>query len=86
MLRLQVNEFGPIHKADVELRPLTVFAGASNTGKSYLSRMIYALAVVGNKLPDEIGKKFMSGADMANPEKSDFRNLKKNCELDERLH
>ena len=40
---LEVTNFGPITKADVELRPLTVFFGPSNTGKSYLAKLTYAL-------------------------------------------
>ncbi len=40
---LSVKNFGPIVEADVELRPLTVFVGPSDTGKSYLSVLIYAL-------------------------------------------
>ncbi len=42
-LELEVNDFGPIVKAKVDLRPLTVFVGPSNTGKSYLATLIYAL-------------------------------------------
>lgn len=42
-LTLTVRDFGPIHKAAVDLRPLTVFVGQSNTGKSYLAILIYAL-------------------------------------------
>lgn len=42
-MRLSVTNFGPIAKADIELRPLTVFVGPSNTGKSYLASLIYAL-------------------------------------------
>lgn len=38
-----VQNFGPIVDADVEVRPLTVFVGPSNTGKSYLAVLIYAL-------------------------------------------
>ena len=41
--RLDVANFGPIVKAGVDLRPLTVFVGPSNTGKSYLAMLIYAL-------------------------------------------
>ncbi len=41
--RLDVANFGPIVKASVDLRPLTVFVGPSNTGKSYLAILIYAL-------------------------------------------
>lgn len=41
--RLEVQDFGPIVSASVDLRPLTVFIGPSNTGKSYLAILIYAL-------------------------------------------
>lgn len=40
---VSVREFGPIAEAQVEARPLTVFVGPSNTGKSYLAVLIYAL-------------------------------------------
>ena len=40
---LDVRNFGPIVRARVVLRPLTVFAGPGNTGKSYLATLIYAL-------------------------------------------
>ena len=42
-LELEVSDFGPIRKGKVDLRPLTVFIGPSNTGKSYLAILIYAL-------------------------------------------
>lgn len=41
--RLDVTDFGPIAKASVHFRPLTVFVGPSNTGKSYLAVLAYAL-------------------------------------------
>ena len=41
--RLDVSDFGPIVQASVDLRPLTVLIGPSNTGKSYLAILIYAL-------------------------------------------
>ena len=40
---LDVADFGPIANGKLELRPLTVFVGPSNTGKSYLAVLIYAL-------------------------------------------
>lgn len=40
---LRVRDFGPVARAEVDLRPLTVFVGPSNTGKSYLAVLIYAL-------------------------------------------
>ena len=42
-LELSVTNFGPIAEANIELRPMTVFVGPSNTGKSYLAGLIYAL-------------------------------------------
>ena len=42
-LNLAVSDFGPIVEANVDLRPLTVFVGPSNTGKSYLAILLYAL-------------------------------------------
>ena len=42
-LTLKVEDFGPIQQAELELRPLTLFIGPSNTGKSYLATLIYAL-------------------------------------------
>lgn len=41
--RLDVTNFGPIAKASVEMRPLTIFVGPSNTGKSYLAVLTYVL-------------------------------------------
>ena len=41
--RIDVSDFGPIVRASVDVRPLTVFAGPSNTGKSYLAMLVYAL-------------------------------------------
>ena len=42
-VHLNVRNFGPIEEAEVDLRPLTVFVGESNTGKTYLAALIYAL-------------------------------------------
>ena len=43
-LILDVENFGPIAEAkNVEFRPMTVFVGPSNTGKSYLARLLHAI-------------------------------------------
>ena len=42
-VRVDVENFGPIEKGNVDLRPLTVFIGPSNTGKTYFAVLIYAL-------------------------------------------
>ena len=41
--RIKVQDFGPIARGNVEFRPLTVFLGPGNTGKSYLATLGYAL-------------------------------------------
>lgn len=42
-IEVEVKDFGPIAEASLDLRPLTVFIGPSNTGKSWLATLIYAL-------------------------------------------
>ena len=42
-LEIEAQDFGPIVHAKLDLRPMTVFIGPSNTGKSYLAMLIYAL-------------------------------------------
>ena len=42
-VEISVKNFGPIVEANIDLRPLTVFIGPSNTGKTYFSAQIYAL-------------------------------------------
>ena len=42
-VEIAVKNFGPIVDATINLHPLTVFVGPSNTGKTYFSTLIYAL-------------------------------------------
>ena len=42
-VRIEVRDFGPLAHAAVDLRPLTVFLGPSNAGKTYLATLISAL-------------------------------------------
>lgn len=53
-LTFGVTNFGPINSAKIELRPLTVFVGPSNTGKSCMATLIYAL----HRAVGDIGKPF----------------------------
>ena len=50
-IHIAVENFGPIEKAEIDLRPLTVFVGESNTGKTYLAALIYALHQVFEGIP-----------------------------------
>ena len=42
-VEIAVRNFGPISEATIDLRPLTVFVGPSNTGKTYFSTLVNAL-------------------------------------------
>ena len=42
-VEITVKNFGPITEANIDLRPLTVFVGPSNTGKTYFATLVYAL-------------------------------------------
>lgn len=42
-IQIVARNFGPIEEAEITLRPLTLFVGESNTGKTYLTRLICAL-------------------------------------------
>ena len=40
---LTLKNFGPISEASLDIRPLTLISGRSNTGKTYYSTLLYAL-------------------------------------------
>src|SRR5260221_7793706 len=40
-MKIKFNNFGPVEKAEIELRPLTIFVGPNNSGKTWTA---YALA------------------------------------------
>ena len=60
-LELSVTDFGPIARANIDLRPLTVFVGPSNTGKSYLASLIYSLHRFFNGYSGDIDYRSISG-------------------------
>lgn len=41
---IRISNFGPINKATIAIKPLTIFIGGHNTGKSYAAQMIYFMA------------------------------------------
>lgn len=43
-LEVEVSDFGPIKSGTLNVRPLTVFVGPSNSGKTYLAVLLYALS------------------------------------------
>lgn len=45
-LRIGVKNFGPLGEAMIELKPLTIFVGPNNSGKSYMAQLFYVLSQV----------------------------------------
>ena len=73
-VRISVENFGPIGKGNVNLRPLTIFVGPSNTGKTYLAILIYALhrTLQGFHRFPFVDRHFFSHASDVIPLESDF--------------
>ncbi|MYA35516.1 MAG: AAA family ATPase [Gammaproteobacteria bacterium] len=74
--RIEVSNFGPIHSGCVDLRPLTIFIGPSNTGKTYFAVLIYALHRIMSgfsKLPGlDLHHMYFRDSDGFNDEIKDF--------------
>jgi len=43
-LKVSVENFGPVKGGEFELKPLTIFIGANNSGKSYMALLVYAFS------------------------------------------
>ena len=43
MFKIHVKDFGPIIEGAVDLKPLTIFVGPNNSGKSYMATLLYSL-------------------------------------------
>ena len=67
-LTLDVADCGPIARACVELRPLTVFVGLSNTGKTWLATLAYALHRYLGTVPEWLPRYRIGSAPAALPE------------------
>ena len=67
-LTLDVADCGPVARACVELRPLTVFVGPSNTGKSWLATLAYALHRYFGAVPEWLPRYRLGIATAALPE------------------
>ena len=50
-VEIAVKNFGPIAEANIDLRPLTVFVGPSNTGKTYFATLVYTLHGIFSEFP-----------------------------------
>lgn len=77
MQRISVSDFGPIHRAEVDLRPLTVLAGPSSAGKSYLLTMIHSISSLGRKLAESTSDALVLSGEGAGGASSDFADVEK---------
>ena len=73
--RLEVKDFGPIAEASVDVRPLTVFIGPSNTGKSYLAILMYALHRCFGGFPSLMGRRTFQFREAMQPQTSIRKSL-----------
>ncbi len=63
MLTISVKNFGPIAEGSVDLKPLTIFVGPSNTGKSYMATAVYAvMRAVSHMVPPKVRNNFFERA------------------------
>ena len=53
-LKVEVRDFGPISKADVTLKPLTILVGPNRSGKSQMAMLIHSLILSHNKILSRI--------------------------------
>ena len=51
-LDLDIKDFGPIASASISLRPLTIFIGPNNSGKSYAARLLHSVVGTFAGLPE----------------------------------
>jgi predicted ATPase len=63
-LRIEVEDFGPISGGEITLKPLTVFIGPNNSGKSYAAMLIHSIfesytpPALFRVIPFSIGRRF----------------------------
>ncbi len=60
MLTISVKNFGPIAEGSVDLKPLTIFVGPSNTGKSYMATAVHAVTRLGGSVGRHNPRKIQS--------------------------
>lgn len=49
-LKVQLENFGPVKKGAVDLKPLTIFIGPNNSGKSYVAMLIHSILSSENQI------------------------------------
>ena len=53
-MKISMKNFGPIYKASINLKPLTIVIGRNNLGKSFIGQLIYSIVCSLNKPPNRV--------------------------------
>lgn len=53
-MKISINNFGPIYKASINVKPLTIVIGRNNLGKSFIGQLIYSIVCSLKKPPNRI--------------------------------
>ena len=48
-LKIHIKNFGPVSKGSIHLKPLTIFIGPNNSGKSYVATLIHSIISAQNE-------------------------------------
>ncbi len=51
-LKIDIKDFGPISKGTIQLKPLTIFIGPNNSGKSYVAILIHSILTSQNLITE----------------------------------
>ena len=80
---IEVENLGPIKRGKIELKPLTVFIGPNNTGKTYLAYLIagitnkWRIKVVMRKIMESIAESVNEKKILLKITEDDFKELLK---------
>ncbi len=54
-----IENFGPLKKAEINIKPFTIFIGPNSCGKSFITKLIHCLSLNPNENISEIGFKYI---------------------------
>jgi predicted ATPase len=89
-LKIEVKDFGPITKGKITLKPLTIFIGPNNSGKSYITMLIHSIykvfpLVITEGRPFFLKRRFYPKADTFFKDAFDLRKELENLKSGEEL-
>lgn len=59
-LQLKIDKFGPITAADIKLKPLTIFVGPNNSGKSYAAMLTHSILTSKNQVESSFSTRYFA--------------------------